>query len=193
MSKKEFLFVLCKAVFLFFVIGVCLRVVVLEERVKELTEDNGRQVEARKEEARREASREVARIIAAATWASKRQNRPVTATAYTASVDECDDDPRIGAAGKRMRPGFIAVSRDLAKWGAGLGQKVRIEDEKGNNVGIFTVADFLNKRYTERIDFFFGEGADAKRRALDFGVRKMHLYLVQDIEDSCSLPVVARL
>lgn len=168
---------------------------VLSVQVFRLSSENGEladevrmQMAARKAEAAAEGQRLAKVILAAGMAAQARNNRMVTATAYTASVDECDSDPTIGAAGRTMRPGQIAVSRDLAVWGAGLGTRVRVEDGDGNNLGLYTVADFMNRRYTDRIDFFFGEGEAAKEKARDFGKRQVRIFLVGDIEDTCSLP-----
>jgi 3D (Asp-Asp-Asp) domain-containing protein len=86
-------------------------------------------------------------------------------TAYTSSVDQCDDDPFIAAWGERVYDGMIA-----ANW-LPHGTKVRIPALFGDKV--FTVADRMNPRYGYgRIDIWMsGPRADAVK----FGVQRADL------------------
>jgi 3D (Asp-Asp-Asp) domain-containing protein len=90
--------------------------------------------------------------------------RKVTVTAYTASLDECDDDPNNTAIMTSPRPGWtVAVSRDLLEDGWGFGRKVWID-----GVGVREIGDVMNSRWTGRIDVLVGRKKEAKR----FGVRE---------------------
>lgn len=60
----------------------------------------------------------------------------VTATAYTAREEECNDEPEITASGRPSRIGGIAVSRDLEALGINIGDLVVIK-----NMGLFKVED----------------------------------------------------
>ena len=84
--------------------------------------------------------------------------RVVTVTAYNPSEDQTDSDPLIAASMRKVRSGTIAVSRDLFDQGWVFGRKVRIE-----GLGIFEINDLMNKRYTQRIDIFMWDEAQAKR------------------------------
>ena len=96
--------------------------------------------------------------------------RWVDCTAYTASTDECDGDPTITASMTKVRPGIIAVSRDLFDQGFVFGKKVYI-----HGLGIYTIADLMNKRYINRIDVFLG----TKKAAKEFGLKQMKISLLE--------------
>ena len=96
--------------------------------------------------------------------------RYVDCTAYTASEDETDSDPTITASMTKVRPGIIAVSRDLFDQGFVFGKKVYIE-----GLGIYTVMDLMNKRYINRIDVFLGN----KKEAFAFGAKKVKISLLE--------------
>ncbi len=77
------------------------------------------------------------------------QSVRATVTAYT-------DDPRenlgpgkpVGTAiGTRIRPGIVAVSRDLLKAGWKYGKKVYVE-----GLGVFVIEDTMSPRFNKRID-----------------------------------------
>jgi len=77
------------------------------------------------------------------------QSVRATITAYT-------DNPRenmgagkpVGTAiGTRIRPGIVAVSRDLLRSGWEYGKKVYIED-----LGVFIIEDTMSPRFSKRID-----------------------------------------
>ncbi|XPV76370.1 MAG: 3D domain-containing protein [Desulfovibrio sp.] len=84
----------------------------------------------------------------------------VVVTAYNAEEDQCDADPFIAASLRRVRPGTIAVSRDLFDAGWVFGKKVRID-----GIGIFEINDLMNARYEKRIDIFMWD----RNQAVSFG------------------------
>jgi len=90
-------------------------------------------------------------------------------TAYTNSEDECDKDPNITAVLTKVRPGIVAVSSDLLAKGWTFGRRVYIE-----GVGIFTIEDRMNRRWTERMDIFLYSKNDARK----FGKRKLTVVLL---------------
>jgi 3D (Asp-Asp-Asp) domain-containing protein len=90
----------------------------------------------------------------------------VSITAYTNSVKETDNTPNITASGKKVKKGYIAVSRDLlSKWGGreAFGSKVYILD-----MGIFEIQDVMNKKWKKKIDIFMYDVNKAKK----FGIKK---------------------
>ena len=89
--------------------------------------------------------------------------RRVTVTAYTPSKTECDSDPDVTASMQKVRPGGVAVSRDLFESGWVFGKKIYIE-----GVGVFTILDLMNARWENRIDVVMFSSKDAKR----FGIKK---------------------
>lgn len=90
-------------------------------------------------------------------------NAKVTVTHYSPSVDETDKDPYITAFLKRVKVGYIAVSRDLMLRGWTPGRKVYIPGE-----GIFIIADLMNKRKGNWIDMF----VPTKKEANEKGIRR---------------------
>jgi 3D (Asp-Asp-Asp) domain-containing protein len=60
-------------------------------------------------------------------------NFKLTVTAYNSEVNQTDKDPNTGAWNNRVRPGMIAVSRDLEKFGLTNGVPVKIEDYEHTN------------------------------------------------------------
>jgi len=86
-------------------------------------------------------------------------------TAYTSTVDQCDDDPFIAAWGDRVYDGMIA-----ANW-LPRNTKVKIPSLFGDK--IFTVADRMNARYGYgRIDIWFDS---SKGEARKFGVKRVDI------------------
>lgn len=118
---------------------------------------------------------EVARMIVTDQEYLKRlegQNRPValvTVTAYNAEASQTDSDPDIAASMRRVRPGTIAVSRDLFDKGWVFGRKVRIE-----GLGIFEINDLMAARHDKAIDIFLGNNQQAHA----FGKRQIRAALL---------------
>jgi len=82
----------------------------------------------------------------------------VMATVYNAVPSQTDSTPLITASNKHIdanNPGkhkWIAVSRDLERYGFTFGVKVCVENAGIMN-GVWTVEDRMNKRFKNKIDF----------------------------------------
>jgi 3D (Asp-Asp-Asp) domain-containing protein len=86
-------------------------------------------------------------------------------TAYTSTVDQCDDDPFVAASGKRVYDGMIA-----ANW-LPFGTKIKIPSLYGDK--IFTVDDRMNARYGYgRMDVWLDA---SKAEARQFGVKRVEV------------------
>ena len=82
-----------------------------------------------------------------------------TITAYSPRICETDDTPLTTAYMKKVRSDIVAVSRDIIiNHGWIPGQKIHIE-----GVGIKTIGDLMNIRYTNRIDIFFWDVKQAQK------------------------------
>ena len=88
-----------------------------------------------------------------------RMVRYITATAYSSTVDQCDDTPFLTANGSFVRDGIIAANF------LPFGTKVKIPELFGDKV--FTVEDRMNSKYHYRIDIWMTNRQAAK----DFGNR----------------------
>jgi 3D (Asp-Asp-Asp) domain-containing protein len=93
----------------------------------------------------------------------------VTLTAYSPTVEECGPDPFTTASMTKVRPGIVAVSRDLYEQGWVFGKKVYV---KGH--GVFEIADLMSKRHTQRMDIFFPSTEDARQ----FGIKQTTVALL---------------
>lgn len=87
----------------------------------------------------------------------------VTVTAYSSTMDQTDSTPFLTASNRRVRPGIVALSRDLLREytpGAPFtfGDKVEIR-----GVGVFTVEDTMNPRYEKRVDIWFASRTAARK------------------------------
>lgn len=86
-------------------------------------------------------------------------------TAYTSTVDQCDDDPFIAASGKHVYDGMIAANF------LPLGTKIKIPALYGDKV--FTVDDRMNARYGYgRMDIWLDT---TKAEARKFGVKRVEV------------------
>lgn len=94
----------------------------------------------------------------------------VVATAYTSHKGQTDSTPDLAAWGDTLKPGMkcIAVSRDLIKMGLKHNTPVRIKGLPG----VYLVKDKLNKRFTKRIDIYFGKDLKAARQ---WGKRRVEI------------------
>jgi 3D (Asp-Asp-Asp) domain-containing protein len=93
---------------------------------------------------------------------------PVTVTSYNPVKRQCDNTPFETASGAFTTPGMLAVSRDLMKrcnWK--FGQKVVLKD-----YGTFTVTDYMNKRFKNRVDII----SFIPNWSEKFGLRKTIVY-----------------
>mgnify|MGYP003805318899 CR=1 FL=1 len=91
-------------------------------------------------------------------WAEEMQ---IDVTAYT--LTECYHNKGVTASGEMVRPGIIAVSRDLEKKGMKIGTRVRI-----GALGTFVVKDRTHWRNRGNIDIYM----TSYKEALKFGRRK---------------------
>ncbi len=96
----------------------------------------------------------------------------VTVTGYSSTKDQCDNDPFITASNKKVRKGYIALSRDLLykfnkdapfKWGDEIYIIIN-----GSRHGPFVVEDTMNKRLTNRADIWF----TSYNEAINWGKKK---------------------
>lgn len=90
----------------------------------------------------------------------------VTATMYNAIKSQCDNDPLVTAAMYKINPKkasdhkWVALSRNLLKrWGGQFdyGDYIRVSGTAHKD-GIYKVADTMNKRFKNRIDFLETRG-----------------------------------
>jgi len=99
------------------------------------------------------------RIISSGKLFSKKRIA-ATVTAYTPDPRE-NGGPgtKSGTAiGTRIRPGIVAVSRDLLRQGWSYGDKVHIE-----GMGVFTIEDTMHQRYRRSIDVAVPNHAAAEK------------------------------
>jgi 3D (Asp-Asp-Asp) domain-containing protein len=95
----------------------------------------------------------------------------ITVTGYSSTADQTDDSPLITAMNTTVHPGILALSRDLLREytrGAPFrfGDIVELE-----GLGVFTVEDTMNPRFTKRADIWFQSRESAER----WGHRTLHL------------------
>jgi 3D (Asp-Asp-Asp) domain-containing protein len=102
---------------------------------------------------------------------SFRAKRTLTVTAYSAERAQTDDTPNHTATNNRVRPGIIAVSRDLFDQGWVFGKKVYIK-----GLGIYTIDDLMAAHKSEQIDVFM----PSTRRAIQFGKKELNVYLLDE-------------
>lgn len=103
---------------------------------------------------------------------------PITLTAYTSTVQECDDTPYFTASDQAVRPGIISVSNDLVKeMGLKFGQRVLIPGH-----GVFEVQDRMSPRLRRTVDIWMAD----RRVALLFGKQKGTLLWITSPENSGS-------
>jgi len=81
-------------------------------------------------------------------------------TAYSSTVDQCDDTPFITAAQTRVRDGVIACPRYFP-----FGTKILIKDK------IYTCEDRLHQDYVHRFDIWFS----TRQAALEFGKQTLEI------------------
>ena len=88
---------------------------------------------------------------------------PVVVTAYNPVPTQTDSTPEITASNKRVRPGIVALSRDLEEeYGFRFGDPVFIV-----GLGFFVFEDRMHKRWTRRVDILM----PSRRAAKAFGVK----------------------
>jgi 3D (Asp-Asp-Asp) domain-containing protein len=87
----------------------------------------------------------------------------VIATAYSSTVDQCDDTPFITANNTRVRDGIIAANF------LPFGTRVKIPKLYGDKE--FVVTDRMNKKYEYRIDIWM----ETRQEAIDFGAQYVEI------------------
>jgi 3D (Asp-Asp-Asp) domain-containing protein len=99
---------------------------------------------------------------------SRQGNRiAATVTAYTPAPRENGGrNRRSGTAiGTRIRPGIVAVSRDLLRSGWDFGDKVHIK-----GLGVFIIEDTMHQRFRRTIDVAVPNLAEAQKIGLRRGI-----------------------
>lgn len=97
--------------------------------------------------------------------------RVVMVTAYNAVPEQTDSSPEICAWGDKIRPGIIAISRDLERRGLTRGKEVHIE-----GIGRVVVMDRMHHRKRNQIDLYMVNHEDA----LAFGTRELSVSWTED-------------
>jgi 3D (Asp-Asp-Asp) domain-containing protein len=97
--------------------------------------------------------------------------RVVMATAYNADPLQTDDTPDVCAWGDKIRPGIIAISRDLERSGLTRGKEVHIE-----GIGKVVVMDRMHRRKRNQIDLYMENYEDA----VQFGVKELTISWTED-------------
>ncbi len=95
----------------------------------------------------------------------------VIVTAYSSTASQTDATPFTTASMTRVRPGVIALSRDLIRRynpraPFDFGDRVHVEGH-----GVFTVEDTMNERYSRRADIWFASTTEA----IAFGKKELTL------------------
>jgi 3D (Asp-Asp-Asp) domain-containing protein len=102
-------------------------------------------------------------------------SRVVKATAYSSEVAQTDSTPFVTATGTRVRPGVIALSRDLLRTFP-YGSRVTLQDSAGVlNGRVFIVEDTMNARLRNTIDIWMG----SRSQALQWGSRTVRITAVR--------------
>jgi 3D (Asp-Asp-Asp) domain-containing protein len=97
-------------------------------------------------------------VSSGSVWA---EGTKIAVTAYT--LKECYHNKGKTASGELVRPGIIAVSRDLERKGLKIGTKIKISD-----MGTFIVKDRTSHRNRGNVDIYMY----SNRTALKFGRQK---------------------
>lgn len=96
----------------------------------------------------------------------------VTVTAYSSTPDQTDATPFVTASGRRVRPGIVAVSRDLEARGLTFGTRLVITDVGGPGCGAVAwelvgktleVDDRMHRRKRRQLDVWMPSRAKALR------------------------------
>jgi len=93
-----------------------------------------------------------------------------TVTGYS-SLDSCNTKLCLMASGKSAYVGAVACPRKIP-----LGSKVRINNK------VYTCEDRTAKRFDGRYDIFFGYGKEAHAKAINWGIRKVDVYIVSMVK-----------
>lgn len=91
-------------------------------------------------------------------WA---EGNKIAVTAYT--LKECYHNKGITSSGEFVKPGMVAVSRDLERKGLKIGTKIKISD-----MGTFIVKDRTSRKNRGNVDIYM----HSYKKALRFGRQK---------------------
>jgi 3D (Asp-Asp-Asp) domain-containing protein len=84
---------------------------------------------------------------------------PVVVTAYNPLESQTDSTPHLTASNKLVRPGIVALSRDLEEeFGFTFGDTVVIQ-----GIGSFVFEDRMHKRWRRRVDILMFSREDARK------------------------------
>ncbi|ADI15644.1 conserved hypothetical protein [Truepera radiovictrix DSM 17093] len=97
----------------------------------------------------------------------------VTLTAYASTPDQTEGDPTVTATGQRVRPGIVAVSRDLLKTQLPYGTQVRVVEIRTDDEGcggyptstVFEVQDTMAPERVNEVDIWM----PTREEALSWG------------------------
>ena len=103
--------------------------------------------------------------------ASLEEGQMLMVTAYNADAAQTDDTPNITANNNQVRPGIIAVSRDLFSQGWVFGRQVYVK-----GMGVYTIDDLMHQRKRNQVDIFM----ESHSRAVEFGRQTRRVYLLGD-------------
>ena len=102
-------------------------------------------------------------------------SRTVNSTAYNSEVGQTDNSPFITATGTRVRPGVVALSRDLLRIFP-YGTRVTIQDSAGLMAGrVFIVEDTMNVRIANTVDVWMPN----RSQAIQWGRRTIKITAVR--------------
>jgi 3D (Asp-Asp-Asp) domain-containing protein len=105
------------------------------------------------------------------SWISKNYKAyNLEITAYSPTLDQCDQDPFIAASNKPVEDFTIAVSRNLKKVGWDFGKFVYIPELNQ----FLKIHDVMHKRYEQRVDIFMWD----RQEACNFGYKESKVYLI---------------
>ena len=144
----------------------------LKESQQELEQSMLRVQELRMELARTEGAMlalEHSLLSSREIIAALRPGNTLVVTAYSATVDQCDDTPLITASNNQVREGICAVSRDLFHTGWQFGKRVFVED-----YGVLVIDDLMGSRAERQIDIFMPN----RDQALEFGRQELEVVLL---------------
>jgi len=109
---------------------------------------------------------------------------PIAVTAYTASRQETQGNPRDTASGARVQRGMVALSKDLEHdLGLAFGDRVTLE-----GIGTFVFEDRVSSRKRRQADIFM----ESRQAARVFGKRKAYILVkskpYQQANRRCTCP-----
>ena len=93
----------------------------------------------------------------------------IPVTAYSSTVDQCDDTPFITASGTHVRDGIIAANF------LPIGTKVRFPEAYGDKV--FVVEDRMNARYNYHADIWM----ETREQAKQWGIKHLNIEILEEI------------